>query len=628
MASRRPQPTPTQRADLADDDIGAPRRPRWSVSAITEVGAAREISPGAITSLTAVVAALRWGAAMIGLAWAFPRAADGVLGVVVTVAVAIFITSWRTVTPIRFAEPGAGQLVRAIVDVAALAIGIGLSDGINGTFVGSLFVAIAVASFGWGVEVGVASAIGAFGLAMTMSFFFGPQDGVQWPGPLAVTALAAAALLPGVALDRLADIEVRRRTLLDQRNRLAETNQLLAMLSDVARTLPSSLDLSDVIDGTRSQMIDAFDAKRLAILSYEDGTWAPLHQNGFDIEPAVTSSELPAPLDRAAFADDVVLVADPAATGTHRAIRIDDPDSIPPDDEPDHAEPRRHPHRSGPRPAPTVATGLEPRGGGSGLYTRLVVGGVDVGLIAIEHPNPGHFAIGDAQLLRGMADVLALTLSNARSFQRLRSLAAAEERNRIARDLHDRLGQYLTYIALELERINNDREQPSPELKGLHGEVQGAIAEFRDTLIELRAAVSAERPLTTVLSEVVDRFRSRSSATVDLTVPANLDRLPAIVENELLRIAQEALANIQKHSSATEVHVAWSIAEGCGVLVVQDDGRGFDPAKGIRGSAYGLVGMRERAASVGATLDIASEPGHGTVITVQTSQTSGQVTKP
>ncbi len=585
MVSSSPQstPPPSGRADGLDDEVAPiPPSKSWLASA-TEVTRARQLSPGAINSLTAVLAALRWGAAMIGLGWAAPRAAsDGELGVVVTVAVAIFITSWRTIAPIRFGEQGLPALLRAVGDVAALALAIGFSDGINGTFVGSLFVAVAIVSFGWGVPTGVASAVLAGGLTLATSFLFGPEPGVVWPGPLAVTALATAAVLPGIALERLAEVEVRRRALLFQRNRLAETNELLGMLTDLARTLPSSLDLNDVIQGTRDQITEVFDARRLAILSFEDATWSPLHQTGFDIPPSVTSPELPEPLDRAAEADDVLLVAGADRDGE----RI-----------------------------------------GSGLYTRLVVRGVDVGLVAIEHSEPDHYTDVDAELLRGMADVLALTLANARSFRRLRSLAAAEERSRIARDLHDRLGQYLTYIALELERINNEREQPSNDLKELHGEVQGAIAEFRDTLIELRTAVSADRPLTVVLGEVVERFRKRTSARVELVVPGNLERLPAIVENELLRIAQEALANIQKHSSATEVHIAWSIAEGCGVLVVQDDGRGFDPAKGIRGSAYGLVGMRERAASVGAALDIASELGQGTVITVQTSQTSGQVAK-
>lgn len=121
---------------------------------------------------------------------------------------------------------------------------------------------------------------------------------------------------------------------------------------------------------------------------------------------------------------------------------------------------------------------------------------------------------------------------------------------------------------------------------------------------------------------MTDRFEKRSELDVHLSVPPNAEQLPGRVENEFLRIAQEALTNIEKHAMAAKVQVTWTVADGQGVLVVQDDGRGFDPTKGIRGNAFGLVGMRERAASVGALLTISSKPGEGTAITVQSSQPS------
>ncbi|MCP3990878.1 MAG: sensor histidine kinase [Actinomycetia bacterium] len=542
---------------------------------------AQELSAGLNASLAAVLAALRWGAVMIGLAFATSWAGDGDIKVVVTLSVAIFITSWRTIVPIRFGEPGLLPLLKAMGDVTALAIAIGFSQGLSSPFVGSLFVAIAIAGFGWGMSVGIMSGVISVMLSPIPSIML--SEGLNYPGPLAVTALAGVAIVPGLVLDRLVDIEQRRKALAAQRDKLADTNQLLELLTDLARTLPSSLDLSDVLQATKEQLIETFDAHRIAIVSYEDGDWAPQFQDGFDLHPQVPTAELTPPLNLAAEASELLRVED-LATEYGRQ--------------------------------------------GSGLYTRLVVAGVDIGLVAIEHEEPGNYESSHADILHGMSDVLALTLANARSFRRLRSLAAAEERSRIARDLHDRLGQYLTYIALELERINGDRDQSSPDLKQLHEDVQGAISEFRDTLIELRAAVTADRPLTVVLGEVVERFEKRSQVEVNLQVPSTSERLPAVVENEILRIAQEALVNVEKHSSASKVHLAWMITEGRGVLVVQDDGRGFDPSKGIRGSAYGLVGMRERAASVGAMLEISSQPGQGTTITVQTSQPSEQVKKP
>lgn len=575
----QPTPAPVPAASTGSPDAPSTIRRLWTATK-PSAERARDLSAGIDASLAAVLASLRWGAVMIGLAFATTWASQGNVRVVVTLSVAIFITSWRTIAPIRFGEPGLLPLLKAMGDVTALALAIGFSQGLTSPFVGSLFVAIAIAGFGWGVSVGVMCGLISVLLSPVASVMLG--DGLQYPGPLAVTALVGVAVAPGLVLDRLVEIEQRRKALAAQRDKLAETNQLLELLTDLARTLPSSLDLNDVLSATREQLVETFAAHRIAIISYEDGDWAPQFQDGFDLPPQVSTRDLPPPLNLAAEATELFRVEDLTVSYDRQ---------------------------------------------GSGLYTRLVVAGADIGLVAIEHEEPGQYDSSHADILHGMSDVLALTLANARSFRRLRSLAAAEERSRIARDLHDRLGQYLTYIALELERINSERDQSSPDLKELHEDVQGAISEFRDTLIELRAAVTADRPLTVVLGEVVERFEKRSQVDVNLQLPSTLERLPAIIENELLRIAQEALVNIEKHSSASKVHLAWTITEGSGVLVVQDDGRGFDPSKGIRGSAYGLVGMRERAASVGAMLEISSQPGQGTTITVQTSQPSEQVKK-
>ncbi|MEL7158558.1 MAG: histidine kinase, partial [Actinomycetota bacterium] len=478
-------------------DAAADLDSRWAFM-LPSAERARHLSSGVTTSLTAVLAALRWGAVMIGLAWAATLAADGNSSVVITLTVAIFLTSWRTITPIRFGEDGTWPLLRAMADVCALSIAIGFSGGLSSPFVGSLFVAMVVAGFGWGLSIGLLSGLLAVALTTVVAAAMG--EGLQYPSPLALTALAGVAIVPGVALDRLSDIELRRKALAAQRDHLAETNELLEMLTDLARTLPSSLDLNDVVEATKEQLVDTFGATRLAILSYEDGDWAPQFQDGFDIPPQVPSAGLPSPLNIATDATAVLRVEN-LSEAHERA--------------------------------------------GSGLYTRLVVGGADIGLVALEHDDAGKYEPSHADILSGMSDMLALTLANARSFRRLRSLAAAEERSRIARDLHDRLGQYLTYIALELERINGDRDQPSPELKELHEDVQGAISEFRDTLIELRAAVSADRPLSVVLAEVVERFQKRSEVDAELRLQSSTERLPAVVENELLRIAQEALVNIE-----------------------------------------------------------------------------------
>ncbi len=537
---------------------------------------ALELGPAVAGSLSAVLASMRWGAVLIGVAWAAPRlAASGDLSVVATLTTAIFLASWRTVRPLKLGDSGSAQQAFAISDVALLATAVGIDIGLTSPFVGCLLVAVAIVGFGWGLRRGLMAA--AVGLVVSTATSVLTATDLVAPSALGVMALAAAALFPGVAQFRLLHMEDRRQLLTDRMTGLSETNQLLGALNQVARTLPSSLDLEDILSATRAQLRDSFDADRLVVLSFEDNLWSTQLQDGFDLPPVLTSAQLPAPLIDAAAASDMLRINDLSRRGRT----------------------------------------------GSGLYIRLSVDGVDTGLVAVESHHPNRYSDADAELLAGMADVLALSLSNARSFLHLRSLAAAEERTRIARDLHDRLGQWLTYIGLELERINSTQAEPSLELKQLHGDTQGAIAELRDTLVELRAAVGPGRPLSVVLTEVVDRFKKRSDVEVTVVVPDDRDIfLAPIVENELLRIAQEALTNVEKHAEASHAHVGWSVENGRGVLVVEDNGRGFNPNKGIRGNAYGLVGMRERAASVGANLEITSVPDRGTVVTVLTSPES------
>lgn len=545
-----------------------------------DAGRAVELTPSVAASMSAVLAACRWGAVMIGLAWAASDAAAGDLPLVGTLTVAIFLASWRTFRPIQMGSPDQSQIGFALIDVAILSAAIGWSDGLANPFVGTVLVATAVLGFGWGLRYGLSAAAAALIVSTSVDAIVNVD--YTAPSPLAVLAIAATALFPGVAQYRLLHMEDRRLKMRDDLSQLRETNSLLSTLNDLARTLPSSLDLEEILQSTRDELAKTFLADRILLLTHEDGMWSPQLQDGFELPPILDEAELPEPLLQTSSASSVVHVAD-----------------------------------------------LMPLCGrtGSGLYGRLTVNGVDAGMVAVEAYLPRQYTDADVELLSGMADVLALTMANARQFAQLRALAAAEERTRIARDLHDRLGQWLTYIALELERINTAQAEPSRELKQLHEDTQGAIHELRDTLIELRASVTPERPLSVLLQEVVDRFRRRSEITVTLVVPKDRSlHLSGVVENELLRIAQEALTNVEKHAMASHAHVGWSIENGRGVLVIQDDGRGFDPGKGIRGTAYGLVGMRERAAASGAILEVTSEPDQGTVITVLTGQPPREAT--
>ena len=320
--------------------------------------------------------------------------------------------------------------------------------------------------------------------------------------------------------------------------------------------------------------------RRQRQMCIRDSEWTPQISDGCVVHPATGSAHLPVPL-RATLVDKRPLL-----------------------------DPRLSP-----------GEGVNPTSQ-SGMYALLRSRNHTVGAIAIEHAEPMRYSERDLRILSGLSDVLALTVDNARWFGRLRTLGADEERTRIARDLHDRLGQWLTYISFELERIIDDGDGSTPELDRLHNDVGQAIDELRETLRQLRSGVSEDDSLADVAADMIRRLRDRSELTITLEVPHPEHRLAVPVENELLRILQEALANVEKHAHATSVEVRWDVdGGGRGVLTISDDGAGFDLASGVRETAYGLVGMRERADVIGARLKIESELTVGTTVTVTAGAT-------
>jgi signal transduction histidine kinase len=259
--------------------------------------------------------------------------------------------------------------------------------------------------------------------------------------------------------------------------------------------------------------------------------------------------------------------------------------------------------------------GLAPRLS-AGVYTALVARGATIGLLSLEHEVPNHFKDRDVELLDGFAEPAALAVDNARWFGRLRTVGAEEERNRIARDLHDRIGQSLAYLAFELDRIVKSGERGDdvrPALGQLRADVRTVIREVRDTLYDLRTDVSESQSFLKTLELFVDRVRERSELEITLRTVERV-RLPLPQEREIFRIAQEAIVNVERHAEARHATITWTCDPTGARLDIADDGRGFPIGRAGRLDSYGLLGMRERAASVGATLVVESEPGHGTRI--------------
>jgi signal transduction histidine kinase len=153
-------------------------------------------------------------------------------------------------------------------------------------------------------------------------------------------------------------------------------------------------------------------------------------------------------------------------------------------------------------------------------------------------------------------------------------MALLEDRARIARDLHDRIGQSLAYLAFELDRLVTIAESGEPmgdRVERLRDDVRMVIREVRDTLYDLRTDVSDAQDLPQVLSQFAERVRERSELDITL-VCDEADRLPLLQEREMWRIAQEAVTNVERHANASRVRLVWRCNGDSAVLDITDDG--------------------------------------------------------
>jgi signal transduction histidine kinase len=541
------------------------------------------------------IAVVRWCALGYGLVFSAPDAFRGSYSAVVATAICCFVTAWRTVLPLQLGSPRVLRRIEPFVDVVAFGVAMGIVGGWASPYYFCLLIAVAVVALGWGGgSATIAVAVGVVAVAASAATGTSLVDMVEDQRDVAaVVTLALAAAVGAFARTRIKDAERRRVGLIGEVHHLSETNELLEMLNVVARTLPDSLSLREALERIRQQLSDSFDARVICLMTFDDSAeeWVPKIADGCALRPAYPTTDLPVPLGLALAQD--------------RVLRVDDLDA----DAPGPGAPV--PDRAGPHGTRPIV-----RSSRSGMYVRLTARNQVVGMLGLEHPSPGRYDAHDAILLSGLAEVLALTVDNARWFGRLRTLGAQEERIRIARDLHDRLGQWLTYVSMELERIVAEDEPVTADLFRLQSDVQSALDELRETLRQLRSGVTDQKPLAVVAQDVVNRFAERADVATTLTVVHPDDRVPVPVENELLRILQEALTNVDRHADADHVDVVWDVRGGEFELVIADDGRGFESAKGVRDSAYGLVGMRERADVIGARLVIDSTPGAGTTVRV------------
>src|SRR4051794_11663997 len=253
------------------------------------------------------------------------------------------------------------------------------------------------------------------------------------------------------------------------------------------------------------------------------------------------------------------------------------------------------------------------------LGVPIVARGCIIGALYLTEKADGTtFSAADQRLIELLAAHAAIAIENARLHERSRELSIIEERNRLARELHDSVTQRLFGVALAAESaqtlLERDRGKAAEELQRVSELARGAMEELRAVVFELRPGSLEAEGLATVLRKHVEVLRRVYGQAITLKVH-DVPRLKPDVATQTLRIAQEALGNALRHSGATCITVSL-----CGsTLTVADNGCGFDPdGPEVRGQRLGLTSMRERATEMGGTLTITSTLGEGTTVELRT----------
>ena len=390
------------------------------------------------------------------------------------------------------------------------------------------------------------------------------------------------ARLESLVDDRVADLDRANEQLaVEVRERLATEESLRRRVAE----LDSLQRITQTLAG-RAELGRAIDEASRAITGLFKARYARVH---------LLSEEAAGALG-AAFIDRAVVEQ---ATGQHGPVAVDAP------------------------AWPDLSADLREQVAAQGIAHLLVVPLIArsemVGVLSIARDEDGSaFSINDQQLGRTVADALAAVIQIDLLHRKETKEAAEEERQRLARDLHDAVTQSIYSASLIAEALpavwKREPDEGLRTLETLRRLVRAALAEMRTLLFELRPATLDAAPLDTLLQRLGDSLGGQAQIPVDIHVDEDVS-LPRDVKLVFYRVAQEAFSNIGKHARATRVTAVVGAQGGGAMLTVRDDGNGFEPGA-VTGDHMGLRIMRERLDRVEASLAVDSAPGRGTTVTV------------
>jgi PAS domain S-box-containing protein len=267
------------------------------------------------------------------------------------------------------------------------------------------------------------------------------------------------------------------------------------------------------------------------------------------------------------------------------------------------------------------------------LVVPLLSGGKAFGIYTLHKNETSFFTAEHVELAEALASLAAVAVQNAWLFEQVkvgserlqsltRRLAEIQESERlyIARELHDEAGQALTSLMVQLRLIEQVADRPEAVLARIaemDSSLQGVIENLHRLAMALRPAALDHLGLEAAVRENAEAIAERCGMTIQVAPFCSETRLPRNVETILYRIVQEALNNVVRHAEASRVDILFQTRDDRIIVVVEDNGKGFDPATVAEEEHLGLLGMRERAETLGGTLAIESRPGQGTTIVAE-----------
>lgn len=384
--------------------------------------------------------------------------------------------------------------------------------------------------------------------------------------------------------------------------RIVRQNQELGAVAEVAAALGQSLQLDDVMQvalDKAAALLDA-DAGVLCVLDEAHDELVATARRGISDE--LFAQIRRAKVDEHAVGAVVIRTGEPVAVG----------DAF--------ADPR-------------IAEVAGREGLRSILAIPLKTKGHPVGVLALARRRHQPFSPADVTLLATIAGQVGMAIQNASLHAQVQHLAVVEERGRIARELHDGVAQVLGYVQNKSAAARRLLQQGEPavadaQLLQLEQAAREAYTDAREVIFGLRAILRPGRGLAAVLQEYLDHFGPQAGLVVELRMVPAVEDVPLApqAEHHVLRIVQEALANVRKHAEARHAWVSFEDDEQHLQIVIDDDGKGFD-ASSHRVDAqprFGLHMMRERAAAVGGSLDVLGRPGGGSRVIVRVPRNGKQ----